>query len=129
MLSSFFDNFFAPRVPASIGEWILAVLLGVLLTCVVRFLLAWFIVTLRGFGGGGLWEGEEVIYDTKVWADLATTLLWASVIGYCIFNLTYQHALALIPYGAAMLAGFVFAALSIRRLTKTIATYRRAVRR
>ena len=128
MVSAYFENFFAPRLPSSIAEWVVVVLIGVLLTCIVRFFLAWLFVTVRGFGGDGLWDGQEIIYDTKVWTDLLTTLLWASVIGYCVATLTYEHIYALVPYGAALFAGIVFSILSIRKLGSTVEPYRRAIR-
>lgn len=131
MIREFFQNFLQPEVAETVLEYVVYSIIAIILTLVARYVVAWFISLFRSpfYGEGKLWETEEIIYDTKVWAGLIVVLLWTSVIAYCVLTPTYDHVLALIPYGIALLIAFVLTAISLVRLNRPVKRYRKIARR
>lgn len=131
MIGNFFQNFLQPEVAETVLEYIVYSVIAVFLALMAKYVVAWFISLFRDpfYGKNKIWETEEVIYDTKAWAGLIVSLLWVSVIGYCVFIPTYEHVFALIPYGIALLVTLVLTALNLRRLSRPVKKYRKIARR
>jgi hypothetical protein len=130
MIEDFFSNLLYPRVASSTTELIVYVVLAIVLTVLIRYVLAWILVLTRApfYGKDKVWTTESVIHDTKVWAGLLTILLLTSVVAYCVLSDQYEQIRALIPYGAALVVAFVLTGVSLTRLNRPVSRYRELTR-